>query len=146
MISTLFSSVDTVYTLGYRSFLFLNLPPQNRTPGNQTSATPSPNATQVGWYNAALEEHASGFAGRRRDAEVRVLDAHAVLSGRSDEPARYGIVNTSFCAGYDQSDIRTNYQAYGCTTPLETYFWFNSGHMTSNMHRILTAQLEWLQG
>lgn len=147
MTQTLFTSVEILYTLGYRSFLLLNLPPLDRTPGNQASGSPSPNATQVGWYNDALKEQAREFGQSRGDVQVRVFDAHKVLSGILDQPGRYGIVNTTgFCAGYDQPDVGSNYEAYGCPTPLEAYFWFNSGHMTSHVHRILAAQLEeWLQ-
>lgn len=125
----------------------MNLPPLDRTPGNQASSSPHPNATQVGWYNAALSEQAHIFQRANIDTEVRVFNAHAHLSGILDQPARYGIVNTtSFCPGYDQLDIQENYLGYGCPTPLNTYFWFNSGHMTSHVHRILAEQLqEWLR-
>lgn len=144
---TLFASVDELYALGYRDYLFMNLPPLDRTPGNQKTATPHPNATQVAWYNEALAAQAAQFGREKGDVEVRVFDAHGRLSAMLDEPGKYGIVNTTdFCAGYDQPDIETNYRAYGCPTPLDTYFWFNSGHMTSHTHRLLTAELEdWLK-
>lgn len=145
---TLFASVNELYNLGYRSYLFMNLPPLDRTPGNQATATPHPNATQVAWYNDALATKAEQFGKEKGDVEVRVFDAHARLSAMLDEPGKYGIVNTTnFCAGYNQPDIDTNYKAYGCPTPLDTYFWFNSGHMTSHVHQILAEELEdWLKG
>lgn len=145
--STLFSSVNELYDLGYRSYLFMNLPPLDRTPGNQKTTTPHPNATQVAWYNHALAAEAEQFGKNKGDVEVRVFDAHARLSAMLDNPAQYGIVNTTdLCEGYDQPDIDTNYKAYGCPTPLDTYFWFNSGHMTSHVHRILAEELEeWLK-
>ncbi|KAJ5666908.1 hypothetical protein N7462_011317 [Penicillium macrosclerotiorum] len=144
---TLFASADQLYDIGYKSYLIMNLPPLDRTPGNQATSTPHPNATQVAWYNDALTEAATKFGKGKGDVEIRVFDAHARLSAILDDPGRYGIVNTTnFCAGYDQPDIETNYKAYGCPTPLETYFWFNSGHMTSHVHRILATELEeWLQ-
>lgn len=126
----------------------MNLPPLDRTPGNQASSSPHPNATQVEWYNAALSEEARIFQRERNGAEVRVFDAHAHLSEMLDHPARFGLVNTTnFCAGYDQPDIEDNYLSYGCPTPLDSYFWFNSGHMTSHVHRILAEKLQqWLRG
>lgn len=101
----------------------------------------------MAWYNDALRSGAESFA-KRRDVEVRVFDAHARLSGIMDHPGQYGIVNTTgFCAGYDQPDIESNYEDYGCPVPLDEYFWFNSGHLTSHVHRILAEELdEWLQG
>ncbi|CAG8306829.1 unnamed protein product [Penicillium salamii] len=143
----LFSSVEDLYDLGYKQYLFMNLPPLDRTPGNQAKISPSPNATQVGWYNGALAEHATAFSEKHKDAKVMVFDAHTRLGAMLDEPGKYGIVNTTnFCAGYDQPDIAVNYENYGCPTPLDEYFWFNSGHMTSHVHKILARQVErWLQ-
>ncbi|CAG7924969.1 unnamed protein product [Penicillium olsonii] len=143
----LFASVEDLYDLGYKQYLFMNLPPLDRTPGNQAKMSPSPNATQVGWYNRALAEHASAFGKEHKDAKVMVFDAHTRLEAMLDEPGKYGIANTTnFCAGYDQPDIAVNYENYGCPTPLEEYFWFNSGHMTSHVHKILAGQVEeWLQ-
>ncbi|KAL2872379.1 SGNH/GDSL hydrolase family protein [Aspergillus lucknowensis] len=152
LMSTLFDSVSTLHELGYRNYLFLNLPPLDRNPANQDELPEnrSPNATQVGWFNSALERHASLFRSRHGDGDgdgddattVLLFDAHSVLSGVLDSPGAYGIVNTTdFCPGYDQPDIGTNYEAYGCPTALETYFWYNSGHITSRVHEILAKAL-----
>ncbi|KAJ5320083.1 hypothetical protein N7508_000366 [Penicillium antarcticum] len=144
---SLFASVESLYDLGYRKYLFMNLPPLDRTPGNQADINPSPNATQVAWYNQALETQADAFGAGHGDVEVRVFDAHSRLAAMLDGPARYGIVNTTgFCVGYDQPDIEVEYLKYGCPVPLEEYFWFNSGHLTSHVHRVLAEELEgWLK-
>ncbi|GKZ27329.1 hypothetical protein AbraIFM66951_010888 [Aspergillus brasiliensis] len=143
LMNTLFSSVQTIYSQGYRSYLFMNLPPLDRRPGNLGSADPSPNATQITWYNDALAQHASAFHDRYADTNVMLFDAHSELTYILDHPSKFGIVNiTNFCAGYDQPDIAWNYQAYGCPTPLDTYFWYNSGHMTSRVHEILAGAVE----
>ncbi|KAJ5814391.1 uncharacterized protein N7503_001141 [Penicillium pulvis] len=145
--NTLFNSVDTLYDLGYRSYLIMNLPPMDRDPSNVDSSYPTPNVTQVAWYNAALAQRAEKFGDEKRDVEIRVFDAHARLSWILDHPSEFGIVNTtSYCAGYDQPDIAWNYRAYGCPTPLDEYFWYNTGHMTSHTHRLLASELEeWLE-
>jgi phospholipase/lecithinase/hemolysin len=92
----------------------MNLPPLDRTPGNQAKSNPSPNATQVGWYNAALADHAAAFSERHREARVMLFDAHARLADMLDEPWKYGIVNTTdFCAGYDQPDIALSMRSMG---------------------------------
>lgn len=145
--NTLFNSVDTLYDLGYRSYLIMNLPPMDRDPSNVDSSYPTPNVTQVAWYNAALTQRAEKFGSEKRDVEIRVFDAHARLSWILDHPSEFGIVNTTgYCAGYDQPDIAWNYEAYGCPTPLDEYFWYNTGHMTSHTHRLLASELEkWLE-
>lgn len=146
--ATLFDSVETLYDLGYRSYLIMNLPPMDRDPSNVGSSYPTPNATQVSWYNDALAGRAEQFGKEKgRDVEIRVFDAHARSSWILDHPKQFGIVNTThYCAGYDQPDIEWNYGAYGCPTPLREYFWYNTGHMTSHTHRILATELkEWLE-
>ncbi|EKV09590.1 hypothetical protein PDIG_29480 [Penicillium digitatum PHI26] len=45
---TPFTSVGTLYSLGYRNYLFRELPPVDRTPGNQAKGEQCPNITQVG--------------------------------------------------------------------------------------------------
>ncbi|KAJ5087520.1 hypothetical protein N7456_011136 [Penicillium angulare] len=143
---TLFDSVETLYDLGYRSYLVMNLPPMDRDPSNVGSSLPTPNATQVSWWNEALTGRAEKFGKEKKDVEIRVFDAHERLAWILDHPAEFGIVNTTgYCAGYDQPDIEWNYRAYGCPTPLDEYFWYNTGHMTSHTHRILAGELEaWL--
>lgn len=37
--------------------------------------------------------------------------------------------------------IRTHPMTYGCL-PLDEYFWFNSGHITSHVHQILADATE----
>jgi phospholipase/lecithinase/hemolysin len=100
----------------------------------------------VGWYNDALSAGAEAFR-KRSDVEIRVFDVHARLSWIMDHPGQYGIMNTTgYCAGYDQPNIEVDYEEYGCPVPLEKYFWFNSGHLTSHLHRILAEELEeWLR-
>ncbi|KAE8348884.1 hypothetical protein BDV28DRAFT_160958 [Aspergillus coremiiformis] len=143
LMDTLFASVLTLYSLGYRSYLFMNLPPLDRTPSNQKRASPSPNATQVAWFNEALAQHAGRFAHRYSDTNVLLFNAHSVLNDMMDHPAQSEILNTtSFCSGYDQPDIEWNHQSYGCPTPVHTYFWFNSGHLTSHVHKLLAKAVE----
>ncbi|KAL9091626.1 MAG: hypothetical protein Q9165_004702 [Trypethelium subeluteriae] len=126
----------------YRNFLFLTLPPLDRTPGNVASSAPNPNATMVGWYNSGLASHTAAFAAANPDSNVMLFDAHGVLSRILDAPAGYGIKNTTgYCAEYDAPDILTDPEKYGCL-PQEEYFWFNTGHLTSHVHRILAGELE----
>lgn len=66
-----------------------------------------------------------------------VFDTYTFLSGILDDPAPYGIKNTTgYCPRYDAPDIATNYAAYGCL-PIEEYFWYNTGHITFKVHEFL---------
>lgn len=68
-----------------------------------------------------------------------VFDTHTFLSGVLDNPRPYGIKNTTgYCPNYDAPDIATNYAAYGCL-PILQYFWYNTGHITFHVHKILAG-------
>ncbi|RDW90763.1 SGNH/GDSL hydrolase family protein [Aspergillus mulundensis] len=147
LLSRTFSSLQPLISLGYKNYIILNLPPLHRTPSNQARAlrneTPTPTATQVEQFNSALSTQALHFREKNPETNVLVFNAHAILSHILDFPQQYGILNTTdFCPGYDQPDIGTAYGEYGCPTPLDTYFWYNSGHVTSAVHGILAEGLE----
>ncbi|KAF1973537.1 hypothetical protein BU23DRAFT_533148 [Bimuria novae-zelandiae CBS 107.79] len=136
-----FELVEQLYDLGYRHFLFLNLPPLDRGP------SPNVNASMVSTFNDILKEHADEWQAQHMDASVLLFDVNTVLNGVLDEYEKYGFTNvTGYCAAYNQPDIRTDPGKYGCK-PLREYFWYNSGHLTSRTHEIFTASLlEFLKG
>ncbi|KAK3935410.1 lysophospholipase A [Diplogelasinospora grovesii] len=149
IISTVFRSsvAPLVEQGGHRNFLFINLPPLDRTPSNaaKTADNRSPNATMVGWWNDALARHARDFATTYKSAAVTamVYDANAFLNGVLDHPSAYGITNTTaYCAGYTQLDVLTDPAKYGCPVPINQYFWFNGGHMTSHVHEVMASDIE----
>jgi phospholipase/lecithinase/hemolysin len=66
-----------------------------------------------------------------------VFDTYSFLTGILDNPAPYGIKNTTgYCPNYDAPDIATNYASYGCL-PIQEYFWYNDGHITWKVHEFL---------
>jgi phospholipase/lecithinase/hemolysin len=135
-----FAAVEKVYNLGYKNFLFMNLPPLDRGPG-----TPHVNASMVAEYNGIHAAHANAFQAQHRDATVLQFDVNGVLNDVLNNYHDYGFKNiTNFCPGYNQPDILANPGKYGCTA-LDTYFWYNSGHLTSHTHKIFSKALsKWL--
>ncbi|RAR04100.1 carbohydrate esterase family 16 protein [Stemphylium lycopersici] len=134
-----FENVEKVYDLGYKNFLFMNLPPLDRGP------SPNVNASLVESFNSILAAHADAFAAKHSDAGVLQFDVNTVLNEVLDKYTDYGFKNvTGYCPGYNQPDILTEPGKYGCTA-LDTYFWYNSGHLTSRTHEIMTDVLKkWL--
>lgn len=130
LINAVFTQSTTpIYEAGYRNFLFLNLPPLDRTAKNVVAEDPRPNKTMITWWNESLERHARLFGRTHRDAKVMLYDANKFLNGVLDHPARYGITNTtSFCKDFADADVLVHPEAHGCL-PLDEYFWYNSGHM-----------------
>ncbi|KAG9721691.1 carbohydrate esterase family 16 protein, partial [Aureobasidium melanogenum] len=93
LITTLFASVQNVYDTGYRNFLFMNLPPLDRTPGNVLKTTPLPNTTMINWWDSTLTSHIQAFRKQNPEANAFGFDANGFLNGILDSPDKYGIKN-----------------------------------------------------
>jgi hypothetical protein len=133
IISALFGeSVGLLVDAGYRNFLFMNLPPLDRTAANQVrdEAERKPTKSQIDLWNGILDDHRTRFeVGRGADGVKTMLyDANTFLNGVLDDPTPYGITNLTYCPAYAQLDVLTDPGKYGCQ-PLDEYFWYNSGHM-----------------
>ncbi|KAI1879206.1 hypothetical protein JX265_002160 [Neoarthrinium moseri] len=133
-------SVLPLFGAGYRNFLFVNLPPLDRTAANQVKSNPSPSKEQVGWWNEILANRAREFAETNQGAKAMVYDANTFLNGVMNRPEQYGITNLTYCPDYAQLEVLTKPEEYGCR-PLDEYFWYNSGHMSSHTHKIMVPNL-----
>ncbi|TPX12519.1 uncharacterized protein E0L32_000696 [Thyridium curvatum] len=131
IISAIFSeSADPLYGAGYRHFLFVNLPPLDRTPSNQRKVSPLPSKEMIQWWNGVLERRSEMFEQTHEGSTSMLFDANTFLNYVMDNAGKYRITNTTdFCAGYGQADVLQEWEKYGCPVPLSQYFWFNSGHM-----------------
>lgn len=102
LITTMFEeAVEPVYEAGYKKWLFMKLPPLDRTPGNLVRAAgPLPNKTMIGWWDDTLDRHASAFAANNKDATALVFDSNTFLNYVLDHPEQYDLKNTtSFVSG-----------------------------------------------
>jgi phospholipase/lecithinase/hemolysin len=142
LMDTVFAeSVTPMYDAGYKNFLFLNLPPLDRTAANIVSETPRPNKTMIAWWNDSLARHSRVFAAEHKDTKTMVYDANQFLNGVLNAPHRHGITNTtSYCLDYADPDVLEHPAAHDCL-PLDEYFWYNSGHMSSHTHKIMTLDI-----
>lgn len=122
-------SVLSMYKAGYKNFLFVNLPPLDRTPGNQKASTPYPSKSQVDTWNSLLSLYVQAFQKRYTDSKTMMYDANTFLNGVMNNQSNYGITNTNtYCYGWNQLDVLTNPQKYGCAS-LDQYFWYNDKHL-----------------
>jgi phospholipase/lecithinase/hemolysin len=130
IITALFEeSVEPLYEAGYHNFLFINLPPLDRTPGNVGKAEPLPNKTMIDWWDNTLLAHSKAFGAAHGSVKTMVYDANTFLNHVLDNPSEFDITNTtSYCPGYTDPDVVTDPGKYGCI-PIDQYFWFNTGHM-----------------
>ncbi|KAM5545787.1 hypothetical protein V8D89_000825 [Ganoderma adspersum] len=124
---SLFGAVQTAYDHYLRgTYLFITLPPLERSPDHiGTSIAPLYKQNIID-YNTALLNHTAHFATAHRDVNVLTFDAHAWFNEILDTAEDYGFTNiTGFCE---------------CTDP--TFFWFNTGHPTAHVHRLLAGAIE----
>ncbi|KAH8200938.1 hypothetical protein TruAng_004876 [Truncatella angustata] len=121
-------SVTPLFHAGYRNFLFVNLPPLDRTAANQAKATPSPSKEQIDLWDGILANHTQDFADEHDTVKAMVYDANTFLNAVMDNPGQYGITNLTYCPDYAQLEAATNPGKYGCLD-LDEYFWYNSGHL-----------------
>lgn len=122
IISVLFAAVQELHNAGYAHFLFINLPPLDRTPTNvKREGGPQPTKQMIDWYNAALYNQSQTFAQRNERATILNYDANAFLNSVMDMPGRFGIRDIEgYCASFDQPYVDTDAWYYGCL-PLEEY-------------------------
>ncbi|KAI5117453.1 hypothetical protein M0805_005830 [Coniferiporia weirii] len=125
--NSLFSSVERAYSVGLRgAHLFLTVPPGERMPASLGSPSAPTLEAHVDIYNTLLMQHARTFAQRYASTPVLVFDAHAWFNYALDNAPALGFTNiTGFCE---------------CTN--ETgFFWFNSGHPTELVHKLMAEDL-----
>ncbi|KXJ88166.1 hypothetical protein Micbo1qcDRAFT_214807 [Microdochium bolleyi] len=126
---------------GFRNFLFMNIPPYDRAPGNLPLPADSrhPTKEMVDLWNRSLARQVAAFqktptsggGGHGKDKVTALLyDANAFLNGILDDPLRHGFTNTTSpcAAAKGNPDVAVHPGKYGCL-PLEEYFWFDAGHM-----------------
>lgn len=134
------ASVQTMYDAGYRHFLFVNLPPLDRTPSAQQSSNPNPNATMINQWNSALAAHKDAWARKHDDATALLYDVNSFLNGVMDHPQKYGITNTTGFCGSKDPQVLLDPERFGCV-PLREYFWFDAGHISSRAHEVMVEDL-----
>ena len=92
----LFASLeDDLYALGYQNYLFVNLPPLDRTPGSTNDPSHLPNKTMVDWFDESLQSHVVDLQSSHEGVSATVFDANTFLNHVMDSPATYGILNTT---------------------------------------------------
>ncbi|KAJ3825073.1 hypothetical protein F5878DRAFT_229673 [Lentinula raphanica] len=123
-----FDAVQSAFDNGLKQHVFINVPPEDRNPATVGNATASAEMKEhIALFNVALSNHTAAFTARNADATVMTFDAHAVFSKILDDPVKFGFTNiTGFCT---------------CADP-EGFFWYNSGHPTQAVHKLIAKALK----
>ncbi|KAK4556665.1 hypothetical protein LTR86_006236 [Recurvomyces mirabilis] len=140
------SLVDSLYKSGARNFLFLNVPPVDRSPltvgqGGTASAT---EAKVIAAYNANITALAANLTKTYSDAFTYVFDTNTAFTQVLDDPCSHVETcpyknTTDYCVAYENGTPAVNTFNATCGIPVDEYFWLNSLHPTYRMMNV-TAQ------
>ncbi|VDC00684.1 unnamed protein product [Peniophora sp. CBMAI 1063] len=122
-----FNAVERAYSFGLRgAYLFINVPPEDRSPNDLGTTRQAAAAESIAGYNSALASSVANFSASHPDLHVSSFDAHAWFGKALDDYEELGFKNvTGFCTCEDDS-----------------YFWYNTGHPTQRVHKLLAAAIE----
>ncbi|KZT51788.1 carbohydrate esterase family 16 protein [Calocera cornea HHB12733] len=125
--SAYFSAVSLVHSKGLKNHLFINVPPEERSPawvnGNPGATTLK---AHINLYNDVLAESINKWESEHGDVNVFQFDAHGWWNYVLDHYLIYGFKNiTGYCECTDDS-----------------YFWYNTGHPVEKVHKLLAGDME----
>ncbi|KAL5489960.1 hypothetical protein ACEPAI_4793 [Sanghuangporus weigelae] len=143
LMARLFDEVEDLYQRGARSFLFLTVPPTNRSPLiiEQGSGAVALLTSALKDYNSQLVENVQAFNMNHTDADALVFDTQPIFNTLLDNPETFGFVNaTGFCDAYQNGTPEITTQIPPCA-PVSSYFWLNSLHPLFTVHNVLAHSI-----
>ncbi|KAF7365144.1 Carbohydrate esterase family 16 protein [Mycena venus] len=123
-----FTTVQKAHDNGLKTHLFINVPAEDRSPSIVDDPVKSATMkTHLSQFNSILANHVTAFKAANADATVMTFDSNAWFNMVLDSPAEFGFTNTTgFCT---------------CADPAG-FFWYNTGHPTERVHRLLADAIE----
>lgn len=139
--------VNLVYDAGARNFLFLTVPPVDRSPLT-TRQGPDFSAKErihIRQWNDGVAQLADDLR-RRPGATVFLYDAHAPSSTAMDDPAAFPETavyrnTTGFCEAYSGGTDKPDSRLPECPHAVNQYLWLNDLHPTYPVHRLWARQV-----
>ncbi|KAI4724250.1 hypothetical protein E4T49_08031 [Aureobasidium sp. EXF-10728] len=142
------SLVDSLYTSGARNFLFLNVPPVDKSPLTQSagSAAQSLEAAAIADWNTRLSSLSTSLTRNHTDATSFVFDTNKLFSRVIEHPCAYPQTcayqnTTAFCEAYQNGTPSPTSFDPACGVSVDRYLWLNSLHPTFRLHDAVAAQI-----
>ncbi|KAK0517474.1 hypothetical protein JMJ35_000629 [Cladonia borealis] len=140
--------VNILYDAGARNFLFLNVPPVDRSPGTleTSSSSQAAEAAYIATFNFRLGALVYNLGTRNPDTTLFLFDTNWLFTRVLDDPQQFvetaGYLNTtSYCPAYAHGTTTLTYFDPTCGVPINAYFWLNTLHPTYPMHNFLGSQI-----
>lgn len=142
------SLVDQLYHSGARNFLFLNVPPVDRSPLIVAAglADAALEKAAIATWNARLASLAHNLTRTYHDTTTFLFDTHAAFTTVLDYPCSFPQTcayknTTDYCVAYENGTPSWyTDDAAECGISVDEYFWLNTLHPTFRMHNV-TAEL-----
>lgn len=142
--------VDEVYQTGARNFLFMNVPPFDRSPlliRNGPQAV-SEERKLINDFNADISRMASNLTRTYDDVTTFIFDTHAVYSQVLNNPCSHAescalLNTTSYCPGYETASSAWEIDTFipDCGVSVDKYFWLNPLHPTYRIHDVTAKEV-----
>ncbi|KAK2787341.1 hypothetical protein FQN52_007245 [Onygenales sp. PD_12] len=133
--------IDEIYEAGGRNFLFLDVPPVDRSPltASQGQAAQNLEASSIEQWNSRLGELAEETQAQYENVKVLLFSTHSLFSKVLDDPSSYEETavyknTTAYCAEYENGTPEWTTFNETCGIPVNEYFWLNSLHPTYPVH------------
>ncbi|CAI4213431.1 unnamed protein product [Parascedosporium putredinis] len=137
--------VADLYAAGGRNFVFINVPPVQRSPlilgqGEEAIALEE---GALAKFNALVDGLAKDLkTAHKNDANVWVYDSYKSFGDVLDDVAAYPQTagykdTTTFCEAYQNGTPEWDTLDESCTYPVDQYFWLNSLHPTYPIHDVV---------
>ncbi|KAL8657015.1 MAG: hypothetical protein Q9226_002342 [Calogaya cf. arnoldii] len=141
--------VHELYAAGARNFLFLNVPPIDRTPGTlaRPQATQKSQAGYIGEFNFRLILLVYNLAVHYPATTVWLFDTNWLFSRLLDNgPLAFretsGYANlTDYCAAYQHGTPTLTTLDASCGVPVNAYLWLNDLHPTYPVHNLIASEI-----
>ncbi|KAK9476118.1 GDSL-like Lipase/Acylhydrolase-domain-containing protein [Lipomyces japonicus] len=129
------SAIETIYKAGARDFFFMLVPPINLRPNLRTSTRPTVKSA-VQEFNSMVTAGAAEFSAGHSDATTTVIDINSLFVDLISNYQSYGFDNvTGYCEAYIYGVPFGNTYYSTCPAAISSYFWLNSVHVTTEVHR-----------
>ncbi|KAF8068641.1 SGNH hydrolase-type esterase domain-containing protein [Lyophyllum atratum] len=116
-----------------RSFLLINVPPMQRSPGGKDMCI---DAERYDTWNFELLRQAEDFAKTASNASVFVVSSHSIISEILDHPARYGLLDC-----IDQEEDADEAVSDDSDDAVEGAIWEDDIHLSEAAHQVFADRL-----
>ncbi|KAK5108872.1 hypothetical protein LTR62_007762 [Meristemomyces frigidus] len=137
------SLMDLLYQSGARNFLFLNVPPVDRSPltAAQGRTSQKLEAGIISAYNANITAMAANLSSTYADATTFVFNTHRIFTQVLNDPCSHPETcvyknTTDYCDDYENGTESWYTFVPECGVPVDEYFWLNSLHPTFRMMNV----------